>query len=246
MKSNFFKPILLLFFFSLNFYGNAQIIKPGVKLNTNKVNSDKFTKGLKINSLSNLKSIADFKKLNIPVQQITKEQLNKKNTETWIINPRKINQGSLKLDVFNGMTRQDSWTYGGSLDENLDRILERLNNGRNSHRGQSHIWPIQVKFRVSGGIEYRLKFKEKYSTEETNNKYIYVNRNSKNGSYISRVNMNEFGEFNYIIKEPNSGEIELQFTAIPELRESHISSSRENRNNWNWVSISEIRIDRID
>ena len=73
-----------------------------------------------------------------------------------------------------------------------------------------------------------------------------MTRKSRNGNYISRINMNESSEFNYLFKEPNSGDVELSFTAIPEIREKHPSSERANRNNWNWVSISEVRIDRID
>ncbi|MGJ8744376.1 hypothetical protein [Polaribacter sp.] len=224
----------------------AQIKKTKISVRQNAVQKDKITQGLKINKLSNLNSLGDFSKLKIPIQQNTKELLNKKPTRTWSINPRKINDGSLKLIQFNGVTKQSSWTYGGSYDENLDRVLESFNSGRIRHRGQSHIWPIQVQFRVSGGIEYRVKLKDLVLPETINNKYIYVTRRHKSGWYISRINMNESGEFNYIFKEPNSGDIELHFTAIPELRESHASSSRVNSNVWNWVSISEIQIDRID
>ena len=229
---------------------NAQIKKSNVKLNTTKINSGiSIQQGLKVNKLSKLKSLGDFKKLNIPTQQVTKELLNKKPTRTWKINPRKLSDGSLKLNIFNGIMSQTRWVYGdGTWDEDLDEYLQELSEGRDTRRGRISTWRLQIEFRVSGGVEYRLKLKGINSTENIDNKYIYVSRSSRNGNYISRINMNELNEYNYIFKEPNSSEVELLFTAIPVLRENRDprTTSRVNSNHWQRVGISEIRIDRID
>ncbi len=81
---------------------NAQIKKPTVKVNTTPIATSTKLQGVKVNDLSRLKTIEDFEKLNIPVQQMTKELLNKKPTQTWIISPTQLSYAQLKLDYFYG------------------------------------------------------------------------------------------------------------------------------------------------
>lgn len=193
---------------------NAQIKKPTVKLNTPKVNTGNSVQGLKINDLSRLKSIEDFKKLKIPVQQITKENLRKKPTQTWKINPRKLNDGSLKFERLSGWMTPNSWNFGRNNDRTVQEDVETLNSGRSAGAG---LFDLKIEFRVSGGIEYRLKLKEIDPWGNYRDKNLFVSRRSSNGLYISRINMNELNEYNYIFKEPNSCDIKLQFTGTADI-----------------------------
>ncbi len=196
--------------------------------------------GLKINNLNKFKTFGDFKKLNIPVQQTTKELLNKKPTRTWTINPRKLTYGSLKFEkLMWGTITPTSWRYGSGSFRRINEHVERLNRGRNvSSNNTADVFTLKIKFRASGASEYRLKLKEidHMSHENYRDKYIYVRRISKNGLFISRLNMNELEEYNYIFKEPNSCDINLEFTGAPNL----------GRVDWELVTISEIRIDKIN
>ncbi len=211
---------------------NAQIKKPKISVNTTNIATNTNFKGLKVNDLSRLKSIEDFEKLKIPVQQMTKEKLNAKPTRTWKINPRKLNDGSLKFERLSGWMTPNSWNFGRGNDRTTQEDVETLNSGRSAGAG---LFDLKIEFRVSGGIQYRLKLKEIDPWGRYQDRNLFVSRRSSNGLYISRINMNELNEYNYIFKEPNSCDIKLQFTGTAGIYYK-----------WSPVTIAEVRIDRID
>ena len=215
---------------------NAQLKKPTVKVNTTPIETKTNLQGVKVNDLSRLKTIEDFEKLNIPVQQMTKEKLNAKPTQTWTISPRKINDGVLKFERLSGWITPNAWNFGRGPERTIREDVERLNSGRSA----GGVFDLKIEFRVSGGIEYRLKLKEIDPWGLYQDKYLFVSRSSSNGLYISRINMNELNEYNYIFKEPNSCDIKLQFTGT-----AHVDPSVEDYS-WNPVTIAEIKIDRIN
>jgi len=225
---------------------NAQIKKPTVKVNTTSIKTNTNLQGIKVNDLSRLKSIEDFEKLKIPPQQLTKEILNAKPTQTWKIGPRRLNDGNLKFEQIIGVMTPTSWLYGGEFINNLDDVIEDLN--RDIIRGGNYAtFPLSIKFKVSGGIEYRLKFKQLQPASTTNNnEYLYVYIESKNGRYISRLDKNDLNEFNFIFKEPNSSEIILKISPIPNLKGNNLPGISRSGYYWQWVEISEIKIDRIN
>ena len=235
---------LLLTFFIVT-VNNAQIKNTKISVNSNNVKTDKLIRGLKVNNLNKLK-IKDFKKLNIPVALMTKEQLNAKPTRSWKIEPNKIKYASLKLDYFRGTYSNNKWTIGGDYNDDLDEVVESLNNGR--VRYGRPIFAIGLKFRATGGAEYRLKFKN-LNQRKSPNEYIFISREGAKGTFISRVDLNDRNEFNYIFKEERSNEVTLKFSAIPNLDYTPSEGRVERRRYtyyWQYVSISEIKIDRIN
>tara|TARA_R110002050_G_scaffold204522_4_gene340253 strand:- start:188107 stop:188808 length:702 start_codon:yes stop_codon:yes gene_type:complete len=215
---------------------NAQIKKPKVKVNTTPIETNTKLQGVKVNNLSRLKTIADFEKLNIPVQQMTKEKLHAKPTQTWKINPRIINDGVLKFERLDGWMTTNSWNFGRGPERTIREDVERLNSGRSA----GGVFDLKIEFKVIGGIEYRLKLKEIDPWGIYQDKYLFVSRSSSNGLYISRINMNELNEFNYIFSEPKSCDIKLGFTGT-----AHVDPSVEDYK-WFPVTIAEVRIDRLN
>lgn len=216
---------------------NAQIKKPKVKMNTTPIATNTQLQEVKVNNLGSLKTIEDFEKLNIPVQQMTKELLNKKPTQTWKISPMHLIDGNLKLNYFYGSINPEVFSYYGT-DANYFNVLasfpaSRLISGSNN-------FPLSIAFRASGGVEYRLKIK--LSGGAGNNDKIYILR-SVNDTY-SLVAISDQGnkEFNYVFKEDTSETVYIGISSI--LKESE----KFNRPFYSWLvsSLSEIRIDRIN
>ena len=206
---------------------NAQIKKPTVKVGVTKAKTQQPSSGLLLNSSVKLKTLQDFKKLNIPVAQITKEMLDKKPTQTWIINPRKLSDGYLKLIKFTGFLRPESFLL--YVREKCDswsqtERLEALYRTEYWHEDDySWMFPLKISFRVSGDVDYLIKLKHikqehpayvPYDLKPRD--FIYVVRKSLDLTYyISKVLMDNNNEFHYSFKEHNSGEISLFFSSSP-------------------------------
>jgi len=211
---------------------NAQIKKPKVKVDVNKVQTQKPSSGLLLKSSVKLKTLQDLNKLNIPVTQITKEKLNAKPTRSWGITPLKIRNGDLKLGRFNGHYDVNMWAWS-SNNRGFNIKLRELENGKGEDPHHD-ILPFTIKFRAIGGVEYRLKINQRTILHTRRSNYLYI----KKGNFISKIQMNEL-EFNYIFKESRSGEIEILFSGVAIL-------DNTNRQGFYPLMTEKIEIDRIN
>ena len=154
--------------------GSAQIKKPNAIVNTNKVEKYKIKQGVRID-LKNIKTVTDFNKLKIPVSQISKEKLNAKPINTWKITPSKSKDGQLELESLFGVVTKSHWQTGIEV-KSYDPNFTNLNSN----------FPLSIKFRVSGGVEYLLKLKDQMKNRYG---YVYVAIRDVNGrhSFVNRV-----------------------------------------------------------
>ena len=184
-----------------------------------------------------MQTIEDIKKLNIPVAQISKEQFNAKPITSWNISPKKIVNGFLKLDSFKGEYDSDFWDWGLSVNPrtNLSTIMNEIEN-RTAEDPYNDIFLFTIKFRATGGIEYRLKIKQTYVYRDPKPHYMYI----KKGGYITKIQMTGL-EFNYIFKESRSQEIQISFSGA-----IIIDDSSRNVGIWWPVRAQNIQIDRIN
>ncbi|WP_423999435.1 hypothetical protein [Maribacter sp. IgM3_T14_3] len=141
---------------------NAQIKKPTVKVDASKVQTQQPNNGLLLKSSVKLNTLQDFKKLNIPVAQITKEKLNAKPISTWSIAPTKYKYADLQLYRFNGAWDKNYWTLKSynhyDEDGDIKRVLANVQTGNVDLVGSSG-FPMSIDFRATAGVEYRLKIK---------------------------------------------------------------------------------------
>lgn len=220
------KKIILIF--SLVFYttANAQIKKTSVKVNNKQTQQANF--GVLLKSNVKLKSLQDLNKLNIPLTQITSEKLNAKPTQSWEITPLKLIDGVLKLDSFSGNYGLDYWRWF------TDTNFSELENGTTENRNNK-VLPITIKFRATGGVEYRLKINQRLVLPTREFNFIYI----KKGNLISKVQMSSGLEFNYIFKETRSGEIEISISGV-------VISAHTNSGGSYPIHTEKIEIDRIN
>ncbi|WP_338357581.1 hypothetical protein [Yeosuana marina] len=207
---------------------NAQIKKPTVKIDASKIQTQQSSNGLLLNSSVKLNTLQDFKKLNIPKQQLSKEQLAKKPTRTWKITPMKLKDGFLTLEWAEGALLKERWhlyTLGSSD--------VRYKSGA-----------ITIKFYAVGGVEYRLKINFENILRDMSfdsNDFIYIRKYDNNEVFATQVFLDPTnGEFNYIFKQQNSGYIYITSTTIPKLQAS--TGIEE----WVMIGVDEIKIDRIN
>ncbi len=220
---------------------NAQV-KPKVSVKTSKVKTGKAIQSLKVMSLDKLKSVEDLKRLNIPVAKVTKEKLRAKPTRTWKINPQRLNDGFLRFETMQGTFDKDRWTWGSNVDRHLQNSLDRLNEGKQKN-DRYDAFPFKIKFRVTGGVEYRIKIRQLYILPESRSHYIYVAIKSMSNKQqsISKIN-NENNVFNYIFKRPRSEEVIISLSGIPTIT----STFNDGRGYWQPINVAEVRIDRIN
>ena len=133
---------------------NAQIKKPTVTVNSNKFNLETvLDKGIKID-LKNIKSLKDLDRLNIPVTEYTKSQVDARALRTWKITPMRAQYGALKLLHFVGEFGPSSW-YGLVPYRDRDRFLPDLQEG--IALGFSTMTPIILSFTPTQNAVYILK-----------------------------------------------------------------------------------------
>jgi len=206
--------------------GNAQIKKPNAIVNTNKVKKHKINQGVKID-LKNIKTVADFKKLKIPVSQISKEKLNAKPVNTWKITPLKSKDGQLELESLFGVVTKSHWQTGvevKSYDPNFTNL--------------SSSFPLSIKFKATGGVEYRLKLKDQMRNRYG---YVYVAIRDINGlhSFVNRVEFDRNNELYYSFYEERSKNVIIDV--------SFVSTNASGENiNYKCLKLSEIEISRLD
>jgi len=213
---------------------NAQIKKPTVKVNTNPIETNTNLQGVKVNDLSRLKTIEDFEKLKIPVQQITKEKLNAKPAQTWKISATRLYYAQLKLDYFYGLLSNNEFLMKGSnMIDNEPEIIDAIR--RSPYPiDPAKLWnfPLGIKFRVSADVEYKLKLK----VSNAGRGDIFV---VKNESFISRISKSDRGDYYYVFTPDKSEEITLKFSS-PFGRKSNRSSIKH----WKPITFTEILIER--
>ena len=233
-------------------------IKPTIQMNTALSKNVANTKGLKLAANKKL-TAGDFKKLNIPRVQISVEQLNAESIRTWKINPMKMKDGFFQLDKFKGEMTTRDWSFGGYRTSFLAQKVERFNGGIEAQNSA----PLKIKFRATGGIEYRLKFENLYGRADD---YIFVVKKTRNNTTVSKLFPTDQNEYLYVFKESSSCDVQISFSAVPDFdtrSEEEIRRAREyerrrghdarrgghdfiRRDYWGWVKIPEIRIDRIN
>jgi hypothetical protein len=227
---------------------NAQINKPKVKVDVNKVQTQQPSSGLLLNSSMKLNTLQDFNKLNIPVAHITKEQLNAKPISTWSISPTKYKYADLQLYGFNGRWDQNYWTLKSYNDRDHDgdikRVFANVQTGQVDALGGAG-FPMFIGFRATAGVEYRLKIKliddVYYTFDYDSRDFIYIIKSNRDREEIvAQINVDTNKEINYVFKEERSGYIYLNFSCIPKLNEEY------NIYHWKWVCFNEIKIDRIN
>ncbi len=209
--------------------------KPTVKVNTTPIETKTNLQGVKVNDLSRLKTIEDFEKLNIPVQQMTKELLNKKPTQTWKIKATKLYDGQLKLHYFEGVLENNKFTCQGILHnpEDVDRMDRSGERGYDQAEIYRYNFPVAIKFRASGGVDYLLKIKTEKSWDYDNHSDIFI---VKNQTFIFRSAVSEQKDYYYFpFKQATSEEITILIS----------SQIMRNRVNWGSLRFTEIQIDRL-
>lgn len=195
---------------------NAQIKKPSVKVKVNKHKTHQVSPGVLLKSSVKLKTLKDFNKLNIPVTKITKEQLNAKPIRSWKITPLKLKDGVLKLASFTGSSGLTYWSWytetrGANKGNNANkrRLINELESGTVNNNHHTAL-PFTIKFRVTGGVEYRLKIEQRVIIPSRHSNFLYI----KKGNYITKIQKGQFNSFNYIFKEARSSEIEISFSGV--------------------------------
>lgn len=213
------------FFLMLCISTNAQIKRSKIAVNKSKVNTTKQVKGAKIN-VSKLKSINNFKTLNIPVMHISKEKLNAKPINTWKITPLKPKHAHLELKSLFGIVTPSHWQTGIEV-KNYNSNFSDLNTA----------FPLSIKFRVTGGVEYRLKLKDLIRNRSG---YVYIAIQNIDGQhyYVNRVEFDRNNELYYSFYEENSKNIIINVSFLS-------TSSPSNAPNTECLKFSEIEISRI-
>jgi hypothetical protein len=214
---------------------NAQIKKPTIKVDASKVQTQQPSNGLLLKSSVNLKTLQDFNKLDIPTQQISKDKLDAKPTMSWAISPRKLTDGFLKFNSFKGDYDLDLWDWGLSANGNFDTTIDELDRGK-TEDPRRYVFPFTIKFRATGGVEYRLKIKQGYRIPNPTQQFLYIIKDQQ----ISKIQMSNY-EFNFIFKEIRSREIEISFSGV-----AYIDSNDRNGGIWNPIMTEKIQIDRIN
>ena len=199
-------PIIYILIFIAFISVNAQIKKPKVPTNTNKINAVKIESGLKV-ELKNI-SLNDLNKLKIPVSTINKEILNAKPIKSWEINPLKPINAHFKLYNFYGLWRNNKWTIGDIYDpsslrqDRIDRYVIEFHNRYDEENWPIHtnrIFPVVLKFRASAGARYILSY-ELWNTHPKES--VFIGR----GSYITEVYAVDT-KINYVFDQDISEEI---------------------------------------
>ena len=204
---------------------NAQIKKPNVIANTKKVKKHKIKQGVRID-LKNIKTVADFNKLKIPVSQISKEKLNAKPISTWKITPLKSKDGQLELESLFGVVTKSHWQTGVEV-KSYDPNFTKLNSN----------FPLSIKFRASGGVEYRLKLKDQMKNRYG---YVYVALRDIDGrhSFVNRVEFDRNNELYYPFYEDRSKDVIIDV--------SFVSTNASGENiDYKCLKLSEIEISRL-
>ena len=219
---------LVSFLLVLGIMANAQIKKPNISVNTNKIKTAKQfqIQGVKV-ELSKIKNAADFKKLNLPVAYISKEKLNAKPINTWKITPLKSKDGQLELKSLFGVVTKSHWQTGIEVKSHDSNFTDFSSN-----------FPLSIKFRVSGGVEYRLKLKDQMRNSYG---YVYVAIRDINGrhSFVNRVEFNRNNELYYNFSEERSKDVIIDISFI-----STNASGQEI--NYKCLKLSEIEISRLN
>jgi hypothetical protein len=191
----------------------AQIKNSVLKSNTIKVKKTKdIQEPLKITNLKKI-SEAELNRLKIPIVKIPDEQRDAKAIKTWKLSPLKLYNGNLRLHYFNGHWSDNKW--------------------KSSSR-----YALGLKFKVRAGSEYRLKLKmipERGMTFSEDD-YIHIIRKK---NLISKVEINEYKEFNYVFQENHTQEIEIWISAIPKVRGNGDSYYKN-------IRFAELQIDQIN
>lgn len=202
---------------------NAQIKKP--KLDNTSIDTDlldQSVKGLKVKNLDKM-SVKDFAKLKIPVSILSKDILNKEPTRSWVITPLKLNDAHLKFISSDAYTSQESWQFGYVLNPR-DYLA----------------FKFTISFRVTGGVEYRLKLKNVgRPINVSTDRVIIAIDNGVPGELLRLISAEHSsnGEFYFVFKEDRSRNIKIKINGI-------FSPGRiEITNN---ITLKEVRIDRIN
>ena len=198
MKSQILTIVLLIFSITTI---DAQIKKPAVSVKTNKVKMVKTVQGIKVD-LTKIKTSADFNKLKIPVSQISKEKLNAKPINTWKITPLKSKDGQLELESLFGVVTKSHWQTGIEL-KSYDPNFTNLSSN----------FPLSIKFRVFGGVEYLLKLKDQMKNRYG---YVYVAIRDVDGrhSFINRVEFDRNNELYYPFYEERSKDVIIDVSFV--------------------------------
>lgn len=162
MKNIITTIFLVLIVFST---ATAQMKKP--KLNA-KVNTKTVNVGAKIKNVENL-SINELATKKIPLISITEKQRNAKTITSWKIVPNRPKDNWLKVKSFYGWLQSDKWMIESRPLFEGSRI-SRWNPG----------W-LELSFKQSKGVEYRLKVKIQGSNHRS--KSLYVNTGDTTGRY---------------------------------------------------------------
>ncbi|RPD98513.1 hypothetical protein EGM88_04745 [Aureibaculum marinum] len=240
MKKNVITTTLTVLLF-ITITAVAQV-KPKITVKTSKSKVTKVNKSLRMTDLNKLKSVEDLNKLNIPLNRMTQEKLRAKPIKTWQITPQKLNDGFLKFESIKGAFYKDTWLWGRNVDRDLQSSLDQVNSGDTKNE-RYDFFPFKIKFRVTAGVEYRLKIKQHYAFPESRSHYIYVAMSTltDNNVSISKIN-NDNNVFNYVFKVTKSGEVIISFSGIPLIN----SGFNDGRGYWEYVSTYGVRIDRIN
>ncbi|WP_338357578.1 hypothetical protein [Yeosuana marina] len=227
--------LIVLLIFSITAI-NAQINKPKLKVSLTNVNSTTKNANLNlklipVNDLNRLRTVEDFKKLNIPVSTNYVDKLKEEPTKSWKITPLKFNDGLLQLRSLFGIVTKDYWQTGIKVESGYSD---------SGFTDFSPSFPISIKFRISGGIRYILNLKDK-STNRHEGKYVYIAYRNPDGRhyYATRIDFDRNHEINYSIKEDVSQELFIEISFMS-------TNAPGYEIDYKCMKLSEIRIDRLD
>jgi hypothetical protein len=217
---------LVSLFLILSTTATAQLENKRISVNTRKIQKKRQINGVKVD-FNKLKNATDFRKFNIPIAQISKEKLKAKSTNKWRITPVKPKDGQLELKSIFGVTSQSHWQTGIEV-KNFDPNFTDFSSN----------FPLSIKFRVSGGVEYRLKLKD-----EMRNRYgyLYIAIRDIDGrhSFVNRVEFDRNNELHYSFYEERSKDIVIDISFVS----TNVSHQQID---YKCLKLSEIEINRLD
>jgi len=163
-------------------YIQAQINRPKVNVNTKQVNSTPAVQGLEVRNLDKM-TAAEFKKLKIPVTQVTKERLNAKPTRTWSIKPMKLMDGRLRFKRLRGVASPEDWALYFDPFSPLPRL--------------------SFTFNMLADVYYKVRVKPKGQSNLENFRLTLCDTNYGRGECFDTT-PDHHKEFSYIIMRPRN------------------------------------------
>lgn len=214
---------LVSFYLVMSLTISAQIKRTNVLLN--KTNVKKQVQGVKVD-ISKFNKAADFNRINIPESQISKTKLNAKPINTWKITPLKPKNAQLELKSLFGVVTPSYWQTGIETQTN-DSDFTNLNPS----------FPISIKFRASGGVDYRLKLKN-LITNRNGYVYIAIGDLYNHHSFVNKIQFDRNNELNYSFYEEKSKDIIIYVSFLS----TNLPGTKAN---YKCLKFSEIVISRI-